>query len=110
MIKCVYNGLKLGHNLVKKSKSSSVTGVTGGAGTPKDKARVLSPSPSSILHCLNAKTEDRTFNETEIIYLKDNIISNCSFGPFYRTDSCFGNNLGHLSRGPLRSSVEIHFH
>ena len=39
MIKCVYNGLKLGHNLVKnktkrerrkKTKFSSVTGATGG--------------------------------------------------------------------------------
>ena len=58
MIKCAYNGLKLRHNLVKKrSKSSSLTGVTGGLVTPKDKTRVSLPSPFAFLHCLNAKIE-----------------------------------------------------
>ena len=48
-------GLKLGHSLVKRKekkrrpKSSSVTGVTGGVVTPKDKTRVLLPSPFVFL-------------------------------------------------------------
>ena len=63
MIKCVYNDLKLGHNLVKrkkekKTKSSSVNGVTSGVVTPKDETRVLLPSPFVFLHNLNAKTEE----------------------------------------------------
>ena len=57
MIKNVYNGLKLGNNLIKKKKSSSVTGVTGGIVTPKDKTRVLLLNPFVFLHCLNAKIE-----------------------------------------------------
>ena len=63
IIKCVYNGIKLGHNLVKKQKrkkrpkSSSVTRVTGGVVMPKDKTRILLPSPFAFLHCLNGKIE-----------------------------------------------------
>ena len=61
MIKSVYYGLKLGHNLVKKKKrrpkSSSMIGVTGGIVTPKEKLRVLSPSNFAFLHCLNVKIE-----------------------------------------------------
>ena len=41
----------------KRLKSSSVTGVTGGEVTPKDKTRVLLPSPFAFSHCLNAKRE-----------------------------------------------------
>ena len=37
----------------KRPKSSSVTGVTGGEVTPKDKTRVLLPSPFAFLHCLS---------------------------------------------------------
>ena len=61
MIKCVYNGLKVGHNPVEKKKrknrpkSSLVTGITIGVVTPKEKTRVLLPSPFAFLHCLNAK-------------------------------------------------------
>ena len=98
MIKCVYNRLELGHNLVKRKekrpKSNSVTGVTGGVVTPKDKTRVLLPNPFVFLHCWNAKIDYRTFDTNEIIYLKDKNKSNCSFGPCYRTDSCFGNKQG----------------
>ena len=55
IIKCVYNGIKLGHNLVKKEKrkkrpkSSSVTRVTGGVVMPKDKNSIAKPLCLSTL-------------------------------------------------------------
>ena len=57
MIKCVYNGLKLGHNLVKKKQIKSRDLSNKWVVTPKDKTRVLLPSPFAFLHCLNAKIE-----------------------------------------------------
>ena len=55
MIKCVYNGLKLGDNLVKKNQIKSRDLSNKWVVTPKDKTRVLLPSPFAFLHCLNAK-------------------------------------------------------
>ena len=41
----------------KKKKSSSVTRVTGGVVTPKDKTKLLLQNPFALILCLNAKIE-----------------------------------------------------
>ena len=64
-----------------------MTGITGGVITLKDKTRVLLPSPFVILHCYNAKIEQRTFDTNEIRDLKGKIKRHCSFSPFYQTGS-----------------------
>ena len=56
----------------KRPKSSSVTGVTGGEVTPKDKTRVLLPSPFAFLHCLSKDRIENIWYKWNI-YLKDKI-------------------------------------
>ena len=46
----------------KRPKSSSVTGVTGGVVTPKDKTRVLFPSPFALPHFLNIRLSYKKIN------------------------------------------------
>ena len=87
MTKCVYNGLTLGHNLVKgkkRPKSSSVTGMKSGDVTPKDKSSIAKLlCLSTLLECIECKDRiENIFDTNEKIYLKDKIKTSCRSTPF----------------------------